>query len=147
MQMTYKLKRLSLVVAVVAVAAFALAACGTPAATASGQAVTVNVTLSDFKIDSSLTTFSTGVPYHFVVTNNGSVNHQALILPPEPGSISADQATNLRVAGIGGNGIAPGTTQSFDYTFTKPYPAGQLEFACHLPGHYDAGMRLPIVVQ
>lgn len=85
MQMTYKLKRLSLVVAVVAVAAFALAACGTPAATASGQAVTVNVTLSDFKIDSSLTTFSTGVPYHFVVTNNGSVNHQALILPPEPG--------------------------------------------------------------
>jgi uncharacterized cupredoxin-like copper-binding protein len=34
-----------------------------------------------------------------------------------------------------------------DYTFTKAYPAGTLEFACHLSGHYEAGMHLPITVQ
>jgi uncharacterized cupredoxin-like copper-binding protein len=149
MLMSLAVKRLSSVVGALVIAVFALAACGTSAASSggSGQAVNVNVTLSDFKIESSLTTFSTGVHYHFIVANHGSVAHQALIMPPEPGTISADQATKMSVAGIGGSGINPGTTQSFDYIFTKAYPAGQLEFACHLPGHYDAGMHLSIVVK
>ncbi len=141
-------RRPASILALMIVAMFVLAACsGAGASSGSGQAVNVQVTLTDFKIDSSLTTFSTGVPYHFTVTNKGSVAHQMLIMPPESSSISADQATSMSLAGIGGQGIAPGTTQTFDYTFTKPAAAGTLELSCHLPGHYDAGMHTPIVVK
>jgi len=43
--------------------------------------------------------------------------------------------------------MTPGKTMSFDYTFTEPAPAGSLEFACHTPSHYEAGMKLPITVK
>jgi uncharacterized cupredoxin-like copper-binding protein len=115
------------------------------AASATGKPVDVQVTLTDFKIDSSLTTFSTGVPYHFVVTNKGAVNHQFLIMPPIA-SPTTEQINQMMLAGIAGQGLAPGATQTVDYTF-KSAPAGTLEFACHLPGHYDAGMHTPIVVK
>jgi uncharacterized cupredoxin-like copper-binding protein len=111
-----------------------------------GGATTVTVTLTDFKIDSSLTTFQTGVAYHFVVTNKGAVAHQFVIIPPETNP-SSDQVKSAMVAGIEGDGVAVGATQSFDYTFKDASPAGKLEMACHLPGHYDAGMHTPITVQ
>jgi uncharacterized cupredoxin-like copper-binding protein len=128
-------------------AAFLLVACGSGAA-ASNSPVTVQVTLTDFKIDSSLTTFSTGVPYHFVVTNKGAVNHEFMIMPPTQGETDTETAMpKTALAGILGKDLTPGATKTLDYTFTQPAPAGKLEFACHLPGHYDAGMHLPIVVK
>ncbi len=120
-----------------------LAACGGGGA-ASGNATTVTVTLTDFKIDSSLTSFSVGVPYHFVVTNKGAITHEFEIMPPEPSSISADQVQKDALAGI--NPVPTGQTKTVDYTFTQAYASGALEFACHLAGHYDAGMHTPIVV-
>ncbi len=39
-----------------------------------------------------------------------------------------------------------GATGTLDLTFTEPAEAGKLEFACHVPGHYEAGMKLPITV-
>ena len=146
------LKRSVLGVTLWVVMSLALVACGsTSPASASGsstgKSVDVQITLTDFKIQSSLTTFKVGVPYHFTVTDKGAVSHQMLIMPPAPDTTSPDQATKMSLAGIGGNGMAAGSTKTFDYTFTKAYPAGKLEFACHLPGHYDAGMHLGIVVQ
>jgi uncharacterized cupredoxin-like copper-binding protein len=150
-KMVRAFRRFVPIVLLMVVGTLALAACGgssaAPASGSSGNAVTVNITLTDFKIDSSLTTFSVGVPYHFVVVNKGALSHQMLIMPPEPASMSAQQATQVSLAGIGGQGMAPGTTRTFDYTFTKAAPAGTLEFACHLPGHYEAGMHAPIVVK
>jgi len=140
-------RRLAPIISLMAVAIFTLAACGgSAAAPASGKKVDVQVTLTDFKIDSSLTTFTTGVPYHFVVVNKGTVNHQFLIMPPISNP-TTQQIDSLKQAGSAGNGIAPGATATVDYTFTKPAPAGTLEFACHLPGHYEAGMHTPIVVR
>jgi uncharacterized cupredoxin-like copper-binding protein len=43
--------------------------------------------------------------------------------------------------------LQPGQTASVDYTFLQPYPDGTLEFACHLPDHYEKGMHLSIVVK
>ncbi len=127
-----------------------LAACGGGAGASSsgGSPVQVQVTLSDFKVDSSLTTFSTGVPYHFVVTNKGSVAHEFLIMAPAQGVTSSEsQLPQGALAGIAGKDLPAGGTKTLDYTFTAAAPAGTLEFACHLPGHYEAGMHLPIVVQ
>ena len=43
--------------------------------------------------------------------------------------------------------LPAGATATFDYTFTEAAPNGTLEFACHTPGHYETGMKLPIVVK
>ena len=118
-----------------------VAACGAGPAAGGTQPVTVQVTLTDFKVDSSLTTFSVGVPYHFVVTNKGTQAHEFYIMAP------TSTSTSSALAGISGQDLQAGASKTLDYTFTKAAPAGTLEFACHLPGHYDAGMHLPIVVQ
>ena len=35
---------------------------------------------------------------------------------------------------------------SFDLTFAKPYGPGEIELACHIAGHYEAGMHAAITV-
>jgi uncharacterized cupredoxin-like copper-binding protein len=126
-------------------AAMALSACGGSSGTQSP--VTVTVTLTEFKITSSLETFKVNVPYHFVVTNQGTVEHEFYIMPPENAEITQDQVTQDALAGIPAGQLQPGQTATLDYTFTKAAPPGTLEFACHLPVHYESGMHLPITVQ
>ncbi len=113
----------------------------------SGGATTVTVTLTDFAIQASQTTFQVGTSYHFVVTNKGSVAHQFVIMTPMPDDPPAAQVKSAMLAGIDDTGLAAGASQSFDYTFKTAAPAGTLEFACHLQGHYDAGMHSAITVQ
>lgn len=119
------------------------------ACSGSGSAKTVDVTVTatDFKFDSSLTAFQQGVTYHFIVTNKGTVSHEFLIMPPATGQTSSDDALKIALASISNADLTPGSTKTVDYTFTKAYPAGALEFACHTPGHYDSGMHLAITVQ
>jgi uncharacterized cupredoxin-like copper-binding protein len=136
------------IVSIVILAAFILAACG--GAPASKNPVDVQITVNEFNITSSLTTFSVGVPYHFVVTNKGSGPHEIFIMAAANEQMSADQIQALKASaldGITGDDLTAGSTQSMTYTFTKAYPVGTLEFACHLPGHYEAGMKLPIFVK
>jgi uncharacterized cupredoxin-like copper-binding protein len=132
-------------ISILLLVAVLLAACGGGGG-ASSSGTTVNITLTDFVISSSLTTFKVGVPYHFVVKNNASVPHEVWIDPVDP-NLTADTAKSQALAGLGPDVLSAGVTQSFDYTFTKAYPAGALEFACHVPGHYEAGMHVGIVVQ
>lgn len=87
--------------------------------------VDVNVSLSEFKIDSSLTTFQAGVPYHFIVVNNGKIGHE----------INIGQSAHAA--------LAVGATVTLDVTFGQQ---GPLEFTCHLPAHYEAGMKLPVTI-
>lgn len=123
-----------------------LTACG-------GQKATeVRITLTEFGTESSITDFKVGVPYHFVVTNEGTVNHEIMIMPPlmaDQMGMSMDMGAldNTALAMIPADELTSGATKSFDYTFTEPASAGSLEFACHTPGHYEAGMKLPITVK
>ncbi len=131
------------------VAGLLLTACG-------GQSpqkpVEVQVTLTEFGIKSSVTEFETGVPYRFVVTNAGVVAHEFMVMPP----LASDQMgmhmemtdlDKMALAMVEAANLQAGNHASFDLTFTKAASAGTLEFACHTPGHYEANMRLPIVVQ
>jgi uncharacterized cupredoxin-like copper-binding protein len=133
------------VIPLLLLAAMVLSACGGSSGTPSP--VKVTVTLTEFKITSSLDTFQVNVPYHFVVTNQGSVEHEFYIMPPESAQISQDQVKQDALAGIPAAQLQPGQTATLDYTFTKAAPPGTLEFACHLPGHFEAGMHLAITVQ
>lgn len=134
-------------VVILVVAGLLLTACG------GQQPVTeVQITLTEFGIESSLTDFERGVPYRFVVTNAGSVEHEFMIMPP----LSADEMgmgmdmmglDEMALAMIEAADLPAGATASYDYTFTEVAPAGTLEFACHTPGHYEANMKLPIIVK
>lgn len=123
-----------------------LAACGGQGVSDTGE---VKITLTDFGVDSSVTDFKAGVPYHFVVTNKGLINHEIMILPPATGDMmdmDMGELDEMALAMIEADELPPGATVSFDYTFNEPASAGSLEFACHVEGHYEAGMKQSIIV-
>ena len=110
---------------------------GTPVASTGEQ--TVQVSLTDMAIASSLTTFTVGVPYTFVVTNNGQVEHEMVIEPR--GAVDEPMEVNGQESEA--DEIEPGQTKSVTWTFTAP---GEYQLGCHVPAHYEAGMVIPIEV-
>ena len=114
-----------------------LAACGTAQA---ATTQTVNVTLTDAGVTATPTTFHAGMRYHFVVTNNGTVAHEFLIMPPgmahAMGQMPMAQWHRQAMQSTGL--IGPGVMDSFDYTFaTMPMmQQGQGdEFGCYADGY------------
>lgn len=133
------------IVALVA-AALLIAACS---GQDSGETVEVQVTLTEFGFEASLTDFKVGVPYRFVVTNTGAVNHEFMIMAPLTGEdmgMDMHELDETALAMIEEDQLPSGATMSFEYTFIESTDEGSLEFACHTPGHYEAGMKLPITV-
>jgi uncharacterized cupredoxin-like copper-binding protein len=130
----------------------AVPACGAPT-TAPGanapsptkQATEVKIILSDFAIRSSQTEFTTGVPYRFVVTNTGQTEHEFMATPSSVASGTEEEIDAARLFEI--EDVKPGQTKTGEYTFTQAAEAGTLEFSCHKPGHYEAGMRMSITVE
>jgi uncharacterized cupredoxin-like copper-binding protein len=121
-------------------------ACSGSSAVSNAQPTDVKVTLSNFKIESSVTTYKVGFPYRFVVTNSGSVNHEFMVVPPSQAGESSDDLDKVALGRIDDASFTLGSTQTVTVTFTKPETSGALEFACHVPGHYEQGMRMPITV-
>lgn len=117
---------------------------GTATPTLKG-ALTVDIVLSDSAIQASQTTFAVGVPYHFVVKNEGRVAQEFLIIP----SLAQQSTRNLdqlALSHIAASQLPPKATSSFEITFSRPAAQGQLEFASLLPGHHEVQMKLPITV-
>jgi len=125
----------------------AMTGCGAKAASASKASgpTTVTITLTEFKVISSLTTFTVGTPYHFVVTNAGQTQHELMVMPVAKGAASEDERDASELFEI--SELDPGQTGAKDFTFTTAAPAGVLEMACHVPGHYESNMRLAIIVK
>lgn len=114
---------------------------------------TVYVTETDYQINASRTSFHPGITYHFIVHNTSSDPHEFMIGPVMPNtSMSMEQMDAMSLAML--DDIGPGQTKSIDVTFPKAamtkmsgMPATQsLEFSCHLPGHYESGMHLPLMI-
>ncbi|HZQ08828.1 MAG TPA: hypothetical protein VFD70_19755 [Anaerolineae bacterium] len=135
-----------IVVLMIVTAGALLAACGPGA---SAGPTTVPITMTEFKIDTPQTTFKVGVPYRFVVSNKGTVNHDFSISPPVMegmAGMSMEDAHKGALAVIDANDMPPGATKTIDLTFSKPMSSSEMEFACHTPGHYESGMHVPITV-
>ncbi len=127
-----------------------LAACGGTAGSPSGgtSPTTVQVTETDFKIDSSVTSFSPGTTYHFVVTNTGKTAHEFMIMPRSEGSMSGMPMGDMDKKALASiSNLNPGETRTLDYTFPSSAAGSYPELACYLPGHYEAGMRQAVTVQ
>ena len=102
------------------VVSFLLAACGGQQAP-----VEVQITLKEFGIESSLTSFETGVPYHFVVTNAGTVEHEIMIMPPLSSdqmgmTMDMGQLDEMALVMVKASDLQVGDTASFDYTLILP---------------------------
>ena len=72
----------------------------------------------------------------FVVTTMGPVVHEFMVGPAA--DVAADKSGTPEIADIGMM-----DTRSLTYTFEGP---GPYAFACHAPGHYEAGMAGTIAV-
>jgi uncharacterized cupredoxin-like copper-binding protein len=125
-----------------------LAACG------QNPPQTVEITLTEFGIDTPVTIFQAGQQYRFVITNAGALNHEFTIMPPmasPPADMHMDGHSMEHMTGaivhIGEDELTPGATVTLNFTFSEPTLMGDIEFACHLPGHYEGGMVAPIRVE
>ena len=107
-------------------------------------ATRVEVTVTDrFSIKPSPMTVLAGVPVTFVVTNTGTLTHQFYV-----GDAAAQEAREEEMAASDGVGedspegivIPPGETKELVMTLEP----GTLLAGCHIPQHYDRGMRATI---
>jgi len=82
-------------------------------------------------------TIQAGETITFDVTTMGPTVHEFMVGPAA--DVAADTAGTPEIADIGMM-----QTRSLTYTFTGP---GPYAFACHVTGHYEAGMTGTITVQ
>ena len=116
--------------------------------------VNVQVKLTEFAVESSVTEFKPGVQYHFVVTNSGQVPHEFMIMPiqtdsmgmPSMAGLSMEEKDAMALMMIPAEQLPAGATAEADYTFAS-VPDGKIELVCMTPGHYEAGMHLPITIK
>jgi uncharacterized cupredoxin-like copper-binding protein len=109
----------------------------------------VEVTLTDFTIESAKTTFEAGQPYEFVITNKGVLPHEFVVMHPlaegeESGHNMGHADEALLV--VTQEELPAGGTVTVTVTFPDSATDEDLEFACHIEGHYEANMRQAIEI-
>ena len=113
---------------------------------ASGGGTEVDITLADNTIQSSLTTFKAGVPYRFVIINNGNHLHNFNITTPVDKAGSQDAALASALLAVTQDKLPIGGGTTVTYTFPASAVGKDLEFSCLIRRHYEDGMRLAITV-
>ena len=108
--------------------------------TGKAQPVTVKVVLRDFSISMSRHNLPAGKPIQFVITNRGKAEHETVL--ERRGAV--DKALEVRGREYEADDIAPGTTRTV--TWIVPH-AGTYQLACHMPGHYQMGMKTLFTVR
>jgi len=121
-----------------ALALLAAPACGPSAALDAGSARDVTVTMGDFWFETSDSVFVAGTPYRFVLRNQGLMAHEWAVVP------RGDADESRMLTEVEEDDLPPGATAVHVFTFAD---AGEFDFACFLPGHYEGGMVLPVRVR
>ena len=123
-----------------------LSACGGTTYNVAGSQ-RVQVKLSEYKINTSLTSFVPGKPYHFMVMNIGRTTHEFMIMPKAEEIMSNTSMRNMDMISLASvENISPGETKFLDYTFPPSASESHPQFACYYPGHYEAGMKQDVRV-
>jgi uncharacterized cupredoxin-like copper-binding protein len=87
--------------------------------------------------------FAAGDTVRFVVTNDDPIDHELIIGDQRVQDIHERGSEAIHGAVPGEITVPAGETRSTIFTFDE---AGELFFACHLPGHFAYGMHGSIVV-
>ena len=102
---------------------------------------TIKITALDIRFDKIRLHVRAGETVRFIVTNNGQLTHEFII--GDAREQAEHEKEMQQMAGMDmpdePNGITlkPGQTKSLIWTFNQK---GEIEFACHVPGHFAAGM-------
>jgi uncharacterized cupredoxin-like copper-binding protein len=111
----------------------------------------VNVPLKAFSIQAAKTKFQAGKAYRFVAKNEGRFPHELMVIQPidpaEAAKMSMEQKDSMALGLVSEDDLPPGGQGSVVITFSKPAKLGELELACHVPGHYEQGMKQAISVE
>ena len=84
-----------------------------------------------------------GTRVRFEVTNGDPIGHELIVGPPEVHERHARGMEAEHPPVPGEVSVGPNTTAVTDVAFDT---VGTVEFACHLPGHYEHGMHGTIEV-
>ena len=114
--------------------------------------VEVELVFSDFSIDAPHLEFSPGQTVRFHLANDGAIGHEFRLSNQH--RIDEHIAAGHEDHGDGGGGhhgttgdvfvvLEPGTSKTVDVTFPEDTDAYTI-VACLVPGHYEAGMSVPI---
>ena len=122
---------------------FKVAAEAKQLAAAPSTADTISVHLADFMVKPSTTTLHAGKPYLISVTNDGAITHELVIEPAGKVDKPLESEQSGKDVESEVENIAPGETKTLQWTFDQP---GQYQMACHVPGHFEAGMKVAFQV-
>lgn len=114
------------------------AAAPTPTDLNEGEAFVVNVTLAEFSVDMDRTSVPAGIPVIFRIRNEGSIDHNLIL--EMSGEIDEplfdSEGKPAKIVNMN-----PGESTELRFLFEEGADYGfALQFGCHLPGHYEAGM-------
>jgi uncharacterized cupredoxin-like copper-binding protein len=111
---------------------------------------TVNVDLrDDMRFTPPALDLNRGETVRFVVSNKGATLHEMVLGTREDNAKHAEAMRthahhNMSHAAPGMIALEPGNTGEIVWQFNR---AGTFEYACLVPGHYEAGMRGTITVK
>ena len=125
---------------------FAVGAPGDPAKAARTVDVTIRDTAGAMRFETVPIRAAPGEQVRFVVKNDGKAAHEFRL-----DSVAGNAAHKAMMAQMPGMvhhdanaiSLAPGARAELVWRFSKP---GTYEYACLIPGHYEAGMHGEIVV-
>jgi uncharacterized cupredoxin-like copper-binding protein len=108
---------------------------GAPAIGSKENPRVVHIDMTDaLKFDPPTVEVAKGESVRFVLTNSGTVVHEFQVGPAD--KVAADDVDGVIV--VEKDELDAGSTRAVDYTFVS---TGAFAFACHEPGHYEAGMK------
>jgi uncharacterized cupredoxin-like copper-binding protein len=129
-------KRILVIGLIYALAVYALSATfGQAHASTEGP---VKVSLMEWMVDMPPTTVQVGTPVRFVIANTGKVQHEFVIEKAGDVDKALEAEVNGQPVTAETDNIDPGTTRTLEWTFTEP---GTYQVSCHMPGHFEAGMK------
>ena len=108
--------------------------------------VQVEITLADNTISSPVNAFKVGVPYTFVISNNGRREHNFNIAPPVALAGGYREALAQALLAVDETQIPPGSSVTVEFTFPESAVGAVLEFSCLIRKHYEDGMLMDITV-
>ena len=121
------MKRTILLVAAVALALVALAACDS-STRRGGAGTRITVTATEFKFEPATLTVGRGETINLTVKNTGAIEHTWVF-----------KAVGFKMT------VGPGKAET--KTFTAPTAPGTYDIDCDVAGHKDAGMSGKLVVK
>ena len=114
------MKRWLTLAVVLLVWSLVLAACGSESQNPSSQssppastgATEVHIVMTEMKIESDMTTFTQGQPYHFIIQNKGNAAHEFVITKVIKGNATEQERDAASLKDM--DNINPGQTQTLD---------------------------------